>query len=674
MAEEVKPIKTERIDNPDGTYTVKEIYDKPNFDYYLSNIETFNKNNKMISGTYYDDKNFKKLLCTERREYIENGYYRIIKYTKPRKHDAIFIKCLCDNNDNDIKTWYYADTECNELLIYSETEHFEDKTSKSRNIWYKDNFYNELYQDSNNLTLKEIIYIDADFTNKLSTEEYTYNDDGSYICKIVTHEYIDDDSCHSGIAYCDKEGHLIKSEAFFDNNFCKLHSYTTAKYLKDGSYITKISYEKCDENGWKSTIEKYDKNNNFLSGEYYKEKDFKNIGQKTIRKYYKNGNYKYIYKRTVPTENGWYDCEELYDKYNRYLSGICKTGSKEPNQIIMNDSNVYNADNSYTYYVSYQKQDCDKNYLSYKEEYDNNARCMSSEFYKDRKYKQRYWSCERKYIKDNHYIDSIVTTDCTDNNEQYKSYTEEVNSDENWEKNKFYKNEDFTDLLASTYKYKNQNGNTEKQILYENDQNGWCSTIYEREKDTNRRLKQIWYVDKEFQNLYTEGYATYNEDGYTVKLVYHKQKKEFGSNIELCSRIEYYNKNNKIVKRCSFKDKEFSQLYATDTYEYLKNKTVIRKTRFKEMHENHQSGIEYSNKKEEVVFCKSYTDKDFKNLYRTTWIKYKQKGKILLRIYAQKQNQYSSEIEKYDKNKNLIYKKQYKFKGILAHILFWLAR
>ena len=669
MAEEVKPIKTERIDNPDGTYTIKEIYDKPNFDYYLSNIETFNKNNKMISGTYYDDKKFKKLLCIERREYIENGYYRIIEYTKPKKHDAIVIKCLCDNNDNDIKTWYYADNECNELLIYSETEHFEDKTIKSRNIWYKDNFYNEVYQDSNNLTLKEIIYSNSDFTNKLCTEEYTYNEDGSYTCKMITHEYIDDDSCHSSIVYCDKDGHLIKSKAFFDNNFCKLHSYTTAKYLKDSSCITKTSYEKCDEDGWKSTIEKYDKNNKFLYGEYYLDKDFKNIGQKTSKKYYKNGNYKYIYKRTVPTKNGWYDCEELYDKDNKYLSGIWKTSPKEPNQIIMKDLDVYNADNSYTYYVSYQKQDCDKDYLSYKEEYDNNARYISSEFYKDRKYKKRYWKCNRKYITDNHYLNRIITTDFTDNNEQYQSYIEEINTDEKWEKSQFYRNEDFTDLLVSTNKYINKNGNTEKQLVYENDQNGWYTTIFEREKETNRRLKQIWYVDKKFNNIYTEGYATYNEDGsYIVKFVFHNPKRKYSSG------IEYYNSNNKLVKRFSFKDKEFSQLYATDTYEYLKNKTVIRKTIFEEMHENHLSGLEYSNKKEEVVFCKSYTDKDFKNLYRVTWIKYKQKGKILLRVYAQKQNQYSSEIEKYDKNKNLIYKKQYKFKGILAHILFWLAR
>ena len=33
-----------------------------------------------------------------------------------------------------------------------------------------------------------------------------------------------------------------------------------------------------------------------------------------------------------------------------------------------------------------------------------------------------------------------------------------------------------------------------------------------------------------------------------------------------------------------------------------------------------------------------------------------------------------TEIEKFDEKENSIYKKQYKFKGILAHILFWLAR
>ena len=56
-----------------------------------------------------------------------------------------------------------------------------------------------------------------------------------------------------------------------------------------------------------------------------------------------------------------------------------------------------------------------------------------------------------------------------------------------------------------------------------------------------------------------------------------------------------------------------------------------------------------------------------------TWIKYKDPYKLFLRIYEQSKDGYLSEIEKYDNDKNLIYKKQFKFKGVLAKILFFFA-
>ena len=70
MAEKVKPIKTERIDNPDGTYTVKSIFDK-NED-YLSKIENFTKDNDLIQATWYKDNDFSDVICIQINNLDEN--------------------------------------------------------------------------------------------------------------------------------------------------------------------------------------------------------------------------------------------------------------------------------------------------------------------------------------------------------------------------------------------------------------------------------------------------------------------------------------------------------------------------------------------------------------------------------------------------------------------------
>ena len=63
MAEKVKPIKTERIDNPDGTYIVKSIFEN-NKD-YLSEIENYTKDDELFEIIYYKDSNFNDICCKQ---------------------------------------------------------------------------------------------------------------------------------------------------------------------------------------------------------------------------------------------------------------------------------------------------------------------------------------------------------------------------------------------------------------------------------------------------------------------------------------------------------------------------------------------------------------------------------------------------------------------------------
>ena len=47
---------------------------------------------------------------------------------------------------------------------------------------------------------------------------------------------------------------------------------------------------------------------------------------------------------------------------------------------------------------------------------------------------------------------------------------------------------------------------------------------------------------------------------------------------------------------------------------------------------------------------------------------------LYLREYEKPKNKIYSEITKFDKEYKIVYLKQYKFKGLLAKILFWFAR
>ena len=108
---------------------------------------------------------------------------------------------------------------------------------------------------------------------------------------------------------------------------------------------------------------------------------------------------------------------------------------------------------------------------------------------------------------------------------------------------------------------------------------------------------------------------------------------------------------------------------------YISPNVKISKKAFSEKQDGGYLSYISKYKNGKLVSTEYFENKDFTELYRIAYIKYLKNGnRILLRKYNKLQEGIFSEIEKSDKDKNSIYKKQYKFKGILAHILFWLAR
>ena len=78
MAEEVKPIKIERIDNPNGTYTVKEFYEKS------LTLAVYDNNERLLSNEWYKDYECKEFIGRFWREYDkDNSYTEYVNYKEP---------------------------------------------------------------------------------------------------------------------------------------------------------------------------------------------------------------------------------------------------------------------------------------------------------------------------------------------------------------------------------------------------------------------------------------------------------------------------------------------------------------------------------------------------------------------------------------------------------------
>ena len=199
---------------------------------------------------------------------------------------------------------------------------------------------------------------------------------------------------------------------------------------------------------------------------------------------------------------------------------------------------------------------------------------------------------------------------------------------------------------------------TVKSIFDKNED--YLSEIENFTKD-NDLIQATWYKDNDFSDVYCIQINNFDENTTIISRYYdekndYKSEKRFHNKYKAIDKIEYYY------------DYELKSLYAIEEYKYYPFH-IEAQTIFEHEHNGYFSCIEYYklngriykaiaiNNQEEI---KSYLKNDVV---------------VVLRVYSdKKENKYLSEIEKFDSDRNSIYKKQYKFKGILAQILFWFAR
>ena len=313
------------------------------------------------------------------------------------------------------------------------------------------------------------------------------------------------------------------------------------------------------------------------------------------------------------------------------------------------------------------KQEC-KNYKSCIRTYDENNRIISGEYFKNKNFKSLLKSktvayddnCEiRKVIIDGRYA-----------KRDYKSYVKTIFKDKSVKTYNYYRDNNFSELIMNVTEDESPEKTAIISIVFEKepDSIGCYSLIYVMDKTTKRFLCRKGYKDKEFHQLQVEEHCEYKNGSRTMStcISYNDQLLNFA--------IIKYDDKERIIKREIFKDDKFSVLDYIENCSYSKNGNRIVKRIYEEPVKNVLSDLYIMNKKGFVIYSCQYYDKEFKELYRKVWFKYAKGFQIRLRIYTQKQDGYYSEIIKYDKDENQICKKQYKFKGIIAHILFWLAR
>ena len=277
MSEEIKPIKSERIDNPDGSYILKELYDE-NPDGFLSAIIYFDKNNRLVKIEEFYDNEFKELFITETRKYdifnnwvsvvVEENYtiwqkryYKKGNLVKEKSYDKESNKLLWVDKFEYLKNGHYK--QYRKSYSFTSVSFEREYDEKNQKIFNKssinDGKWSKYFYKYENGKLvrkdfedgyEEYIYDDKDrmveikrhIKNEETYEKKEYQEDGSFI------EYKVYPLGYSATTYYDTLGKAMRWELFKDKNFKELSSLSTEEKGENNETIRYTKYVSSDKN------------------------------------------------------------------------------------------------------------------------------------------------------------------------------------------------------------------------------------------------------------------------------------------------------------------------------------------------------------------------------------------------------------------------------------------
>lgn len=293
MAEEPKPIKTERIDNPDGTYTVNEWYKTKKNEVAIS----------YFSHTFYSDK-----------------IHSLVIYNNPLRGWKC-IKRILTLEGKILKADYFSDIDCQDLLQHEEYLYNEDIYTVKLKKYKTNNSWITTYNSLGKVILREH-YSDIEWQNLSFTEKPVYCDDGKFE-DWVTYPSIEGEGYISCIGYYDSEDDFINigypkiKKCYVDNNFKTLLMTYYYTVNKDLSYIEKVVYAKESHNNHLSFIQHFDRFENIKKGYYYFDNNFTNLDYFAKTKYLKESYINYV--ECQNNDNGYDTIIVKYDYENKLI-------------------------------------------------------------------------------------------------------------------------------------------------------------------------------------------------------------------------------------------------------------------------------------------------------------------------------------------------------------------
>ena len=286
MSEDIKPIKSERIDNPDGSFILKEVFDD-NPDGFLPRVIHFDKKERPVKIQEFYDKEFKELFITEIRKYdIFNNWVSDV---------------IEENNSVWVKRYYKK----GELI---KEKRFDKESNKILSVkkykYYKNGHYKIINKNYYQYSRGDVSTKEFNENDKLICEIYTYKGIKTKIFyeykdgKIIEEKHYENNksliSCLSHINKYkyDSQNRLIEEKTLVKDECTHIIKYD---YIEDGR---KIIYERFKNNvrieGYSSIKIEKDKNDKFVYREYYKDREFKDLLYTEKTEYINNDNIKYV--------------------------------------------------------------------------------------------------------------------------------------------------------------------------------------------------------------------------------------------------------------------------------------------------------------------------------------------------------------------------------------------
>ena len=370
-----------------GDYIEKYLYNG-NIKEYNSYIKYFTKDGICKSVKYYSDKEFKHLYSTETRKYNPDGsYFAVTQYKEPMQGKILSAEGSFDKEERLIDAKLYFDKNRKKLFGSSRCKYNPDGSYVRTWIYEQPNKNGDLSiienYDKDDKYISGKYYTDKNFSNLRLTETREYNPDGSYIGTWI-YEQPDEYGDLSAITNYDKDNRYIGGKYYTDKNFSKLRLTITREYNSDGSYSKTWIYEQPDEYGDLSAITNYDKDNRYIGGKYYTDKNFSKLRLTITREYNSDGSYSKTWIYEQPNKNGTLSFIENYDKNDKYISGKYYT-DKNFSNLRLTETREYNPDGSYIETGIYEQPNENGN-LSAITYNDKDKQCIYAISYKDKSF------------------------------------------------------------------------------------------------------------------------------------------------------------------------------------------------------------------------------------------------------------------------------------------------